>query len=273
MASEVLDTEFLCDILYTDRERLSSYLAQIDPNGVITGYKTSTTDSSSMASMVKGSAAVASASITGNFGNQDFAERTFDPAGALPIEVMNRLDEAKFIHRSAKDASIGSLVLVNGSISLRDFSQFIYFWPIIRKAVPWEELAAEIPIPGTGASVDGSDLETSAKALLDSMPHPAQMTIKGSQGGFWSTLSDSSFTVSAVDLFLKHKKSLSGEWFVLGILDGKPLDEEQEEVDSEDNMLDKMHDGIATFRSLFGRPKNCYGISPLVIFRKAQKVN
>lgn len=97
MASEELGTEFLCDILYTDRERLSSYLAQIDPNGVITGYKTSSTDSSSMASMVKGNAAVAAASLTGNFGNQDFAERTFDPAAALPIEVLNRLDEGGYI--------------------------------------------------------------------------------------------------------------------------------------------------------------------------------
>lgn len=273
MASEVLDTEFLCDILYTDRERLSSYLAQIDPNGVITGYKTSTTDSSSMASMIKGNAAVASASVTGNFGNQDFAERTFDPAGALPIEVMNRLDEANFIRTTTENASIGNLVLVNGSISLRDFSQFISFWPIIKKVVPWEVFAAGIPMPNVDASVLGEDLEMCAKALLDSMSHPVQMTIKGSQGGFWSTLSDSSFTVSTVDLFLKHKKSLPGEWFVLGILDGKPLDDEQVEVDVEDNMLDKMHDGIATFRSLFGRPKNYYGISPLVIFRKVQKAD
>lgn len=275
MASEELGTEYLCDILYADRERLSSYLAQIDPNGIITGYKTSTTDASGVATSFKGSAAVASASATGTLSNQELAERTFDPAAALPIEVMNRLDEANFINKNVVNAPVGSLTLVKGSISLRDFSQFNSFWPILKKVMPIKLFASYIPKLDHGATITTNDIETSIKTLLETTPYPIQMTLKGTQGEFWSTLGDDNFIISTIDLFLKHTKDLPGEWFVLGVVDGHPDESSQDDKSDEDNegdFLEKLHNGLAMFRSLFGRPDRCYGISPLIIFRKVKKV-
>ena len=214
MAREEQPTESLYDILYADRGRLSSYLAQIDPNGVITGYKTSSTDGSSVGSELGGNVTVAAAKIKHSLSNQDLAERTFDPAAALPVEVMNRLDEQGYIHRDLEAVAVGGLVLVKGRLMLRDFSQFPACWPIIKKALPLQDMAktANISFAGGGKSISNADVEGFIKSLIDNIPQPVQMTFQSSYEYLWSTWSEDGFVVSPVGIFLKHKSIIPGEW-------------------------------------------------------------
>ena len=274
MAREEQPTESLYDILYADRGRLSSYLAQIDPNGVITGYKTSSTDGSSVGSELGGNVTVAAAKIKHSLSNQDLAERTFDPAAALPVEVMNRLDEQGYIHRDLEAVAVGGLVLVKGRLMLRDFSQFPACWPIIKKALPLQDMAktANISFAGGGKSISNADVEGFIKSLIDNIPQPVQMTFQSSYEYLWSTLSEDGFVVSPVDIFLKHKSIIPGEWYILGVLDAHPNVDGDEAVPASfgGGMNDPFHTMAQEIRSLFGRPADNYGISPLIIFRKIQ---
>lgn len=271
MAREVQPTASLYDILYADRGRLSSYLAQIDPNGVITGYKTSTTDGSSVGSELGGNAAVASAKVRHNLENKELAERTFDPAAALPVEVINRLDEYGYIHRDLATAAVGGLVLVKGRLMLRDFSHFPASWPLVRKALPLKNIAADANASIQGNSkVTVSEVESFIKYLIDNIPQPIQMTFESFGSFLWSTLSQDGFIVSPIDIFLKHKTIVPGEWYVLGIIDAHPDHAGESEATPSlgGGVTDPFHTMAQDIRAIFGRPESNYGISPLVIFRQ-----
>ncbi|MCP1242889.1 hypothetical protein GOB86_09295 [Acetobacter lambici] len=281
MAQEAQPTESLYDILYADRARLSSYLAQIDPNGVITGYKTSTTDGSSVGSELGGGVpTVASAKARYSIENKDLAERTFDPAAALPIEVMNRLDENGYIHRDLKNVPIGGLLLVKGRFALRDFSQFPAFWPLMKKILPFKDLATNANNQFSKKTISVNDIESLFKSLLEDIPQPVQLTFETSKEYLWSTLAEEGFATSPIDIFLKHKGIIPGEWYILAIVDGHPISTENaDDASIPDSFGESLgipfHQLAQDMRSLFGRPDNNYGVSPLVIFRQVHcsKVN
>lgn len=275
MAPESQSTESLFDILYADRERLTLYLSQIDPNGVITGFKTSSVDGSSMASDIKGSVGIGSFAYNGKTNNQDSQERSYDPAAALPIQVLNGLDEKNFIHRDITKTPIGSLILSSGSLSLFDTSFALTLWPFIQKKMDFRAMAqgANDASKGHGEKITVKDMTEIVKSIIEKIPQPIHM-ILSNKDKIWGTLTDSGFMSPPNDLFLKHKNIIPGEWYVLGILDTL---NETSEVDADGlqtfagGLLRGVQDLFGHMISMFGRPDDAYGITPLIIFREVAR--
>lgn len=275
MAPESQSTESLFDILYTDRERLTLYLSQIDPNGVLTGFKTSSVDGSSISSDVKGNIGVAGFAYNGKTNNQDSLERSYDPAAALPIQVLNGLDEKNFIHRDINKTPIGSLILNSGYLSLFDTSFALTLWPFLQKKIDFRAMAqsANNGSNGHGKKITVEDITEIVKAIIEKIPQPIHM-ILSNEHKIWGTLSDSGFMSPPNDLFLKHKNIIPGKWYVLGILDTL---NERSEFDASGlqtfggQLLRGVQDLFGHMISMFGRPDDAYGITPLIIFREVAR--
>jgi hypothetical protein len=101
------------------------------------------------------------------------------------------------------------------------------------------------------------------------------MVLKTGQHRLWSTLAPDFLIGGSADLNMKHGLQLSGQWHVLGILDCEPGDGDTNQqvrerlVGGGDNSFS---DAAVTiwreFRLIFGRPVDCYGLTPLVVMRE-----
>lgn len=274
MAPESQPTELLFDILYADRERLTLYLSQMDPNGILTGFKTSSTDVSAITSTVKAGVGVASVGYDGKSSNQDFLERSYDPASALPAQVLNLLDEKGYINREIRSTPIGSLLLCSGSLSLLDISYIQTLWPIFEKKLDLKSIATKInqDVP-TGKAINANDISDIIKNLLQKIPQPIHMVLSNTDT-IWATLRDEAFISSPGELFLKHKNTIPGEWYVLGILDclNQPSDLDLGQLHNVGSViLDGLKQLFGSIVDILGRPNNAYGITPLIIFRKVNR--
>lgn len=126
----------ILDFLYVDTERLKVWLAQLDGNGVPTALRSSSavsqTSSDETTVGIHGEGGknvlVLKAEVGGSVAGKqaaasavrDVLERQFDASWALPLNVLDRLDETNFIRKSLQDAPIGSVVLVSGTTQILD---------------------------------------------------------------------------------------------------------------------------------------------------------
>ncbi|WP_102323866.1 hypothetical protein [Komagataeibacter saccharivorans] len=281
MADESPDTEFLCDVLYADRDRLVSYLAQVEPNGVLTGVKLTSGEQDTQTTDGSINIHVAAGKMSATTNASEGQERTFDPSALLPISVMNRLDELGYIGRDLHKSAVGSLALTRGFLRLKDLSHINALWPILEKFIPFDMFKPEIP---AGRRDDRkkypsqTDIKNAFGSLLKDTPYPIQAEFMTRQGMAWSTFKNDCLLTSWEDLSLKHGSVIPGIWYVLGVVDAHPIFDEigtASAVEAEWNEIavgNEITNGIggvlSAVRRMLGRPNQSFGITPLLVFRK-----
>ena len=121
--------------------------------------------------------------------------------------------------------------------------------------------------------------------LLPLLPHSPQVNIVGPEHVAWATIEPEYVFGSIEDLMLKHGAKVAGTWAMVGILDGRPfVERDDEDYDDIVNVDEQIRIGmwseniwkIATnlafpARQALGRPFGSYGITPLVIFRDLEQ--
>jgi len=86
----------------------------------------------------------------------------------------------------------------------------------------------------------------------------------------WGTLNPDAMVSAATDLAFKYGPSIPGDWIILGVMDAKPFDFNDEIKlpvglgDLERGMLQM----ALQLKAVFGRSTLDYGITPLAIYRK-----
>lgn len=133
------NTGSVFDFLYNDSRRVSSYLAQMDDNGLLTGITQSENVTKNAKRGVNLSANIlgngGGIEITPKEGGSEASERVYDPFWANARYLLDVLDERKMIHRDLASAPIGSIVLISGKMSVVDLGLLKEVWalPRIRK--------------------------------------------------------------------------------------------------------------------------------------------
>lgn len=114
------------------------------------------------------------------------------------------------------------------------------------------------------------------------------MIIESDEFSGWSVLNADGLVASPSDFLLKHGVNIPGQWYILGVIDATPNDEEipaEEAVQvAEDAIPDGDIEGIQTIatkgmggfldeiapmiRLMFGRRDTQYGLTTLLIFRR-----
>ncbi len=286
-------TDSVYDFLYHDAQRVASFLSQFDNSGhltqVVQGTGIHRTKSDTGVASVKGSALAVSGegtyTTTAADEHRKDSQRVYDPLWANALTLLDYLSERDMIVRDITKAKIGQFALASGSLQVTDLG-------IVRKMLDLQTMRTAIGQGLQPAPTGNRHQRRAGKApaapppmtdmtigieVLAIMPHSVQATVTGGEVKTWCTLKSECLTVQSSDLLLKHGVAIPGEWHVLGIADASPDDELEETPSSDDVAAGIVQSGFGAVvsalvpltRMLLGRPQQCYGITPLMIFRVA----
>jgi hypothetical protein len=255
-------------------------LAQIDPNGSLTGLKlrSSATDNATTTGKI-GIPGTGAEMAHGRLASEEI-ERQFDPIWIIPITTMDRLDELGFIHRSLK-VPVGSLTLVRGFLRLIDIRMLKEMWPAIGKMLGAQasSLRKSDEPEATGqmdADESSASLEFSGVfELVRHLPHGLELHMMTDSGMAWTTLSQDCLLSNPEDLVLKYGTAIDGEWYMLAVVDALPVSSQAMNA-----VWETVPTGVipaacaqllSTIRQQFGRPQGAHGVTPLMIFRSLRR--
>lgn len=287
------------DFLYHDARRIGSFLAQFDDNGLLTGLTRGE-------STARGSSRGFKLGVGANVpliggGNLDVErapnetgseslERAYDPFWANALEFLDALTERGLIQREIAKAAIGQFVLVKGSLIVADIQMIQSIWqlPSVKSLIR----------SGAAGEVDGNRQERlAAKAknrgkkessqidmvmdMLPHMPHTGQAYLIGENGAVWAPMASEALVVPLSELVLKHGAKIAGQWAMLGILDARPNEPDNQLSPIERRYLEPSGGGGSISSALassmgpmvkdaLGRPDSMYGLTPLMIFREVK---
>lgn len=282
MALDEPDTESIYDLIYVDRQRVSSYFAQLfGEDGTIKTITRTSDLSDATGGSGEGSIKVATVKRSFETKTAQSAKHEYDPAWLIPLTVMDRLDELGRLHRDLLSAPIGALVLIEGQLEVLDIRMLHNLWtPLI--ALFQAQVEAS-PIPD-GPKAQRHLAEQQKKKIIKDMtaqfahipdilkglPHAIQATVNAGGDQAWCTLSVDNLVVGTDDLALKHGTQVQGSWYLLGILDALP-DQPAPPValksEADNSIKNVLRTVIGMGRTFFGRPADCFGVTPVLIFR------
>lgn len=298
---ENLEQDSVFDFIYRDANRIALFLSQFDNSGYLTHLTQGNVAGRSKEDKgtvdghvgIPGAAKLASTVVATTAARSEAQiQKQYDPAWANALSLLDYLTERDLIHRDVAEASIGSLVLVKGTISISDLHLMEKTWrlPAVKRLMTDGVTGALPPIPkgqrnnpqalalrkaAQDAAKSGRDALELFFDMIAILPHTIQARVFG-EADVWCSLASEGLTFDPADLSLKYGSSVPGEWHALGILDALPdgVGDDHSTADPDwgngAEMAVKMMSIIAPItRNMLGRPSSFYGITPLLIFEKS----
>lgn len=266
MAQEQPSTVSLYDFLYLDSGRLSSYLAQLDENGILkTIDRSQSADESESEQNSVGYSSTHKAQVDGRSHSKS-ANRHYDASSTALYSVMDLLDKHGLIQKNISETNIGQIVLCAGQITFQDIRMMRDLWePIMNMHFQNQ------PGKGKPNSQERANRDN-LKALLKALPHSLLLMLTTLEDdSFWASLDEENLLINENDITLKHGASFAGQWHCLGILDAKPDSENDSPFPSSaahNDFFVGMAEMAGHIRTFLGRPTFSYGITPIAIFRE-----
>lgn len=249
------------DFLYVDWDRISSLTSQMDEMGVLMhisethskdvvkrGKLGGTTEGSLGVDSTKASvSAKAEASSDKKFARSH--ARNFNARFALPINFLDLLTDNDLIHKNQEDWSVGRIGLFKGTLTIADMTAML---------------------PGMKASTTDNDIQL-AVSILGEMPSTAQGILVKGGTKIWSVYDVNNWVAHPASLALSHGARIDGQWAIIGIIDAKPNESPlKANASLFSTAMSAMVDFSEVIREEMGRPKNCYGFTPLLVFREVK---
>lgn len=286
------------DFLYHDVRRVGSFLSQFQEYGF--RQQTSATESSGRTQSNKtgwttgmsgfGIARVGGVEeVTTGTEEKQQAQHSYDPLWRNALTFLDYLTEREMLQRDLWNARLGQFVLVAGTLVVLDpvMLRTAYEKPSIKRVI---KTAAQPVAANRHArraqrhnqpDTTPNDMDFAIE-LLSLMPHSIQAHLFAEKWTVWCGLSEQSLIGVSSDLVLKHGSFVPGEWQMLGILDAQPdLLPQAAEGEAATQSLDDLVAGMMgtavgelaakiapLARTMLGRPRNAFGVTPLLIFRR-----
>jgi hypothetical protein len=273
VAPEAQKKDSVFDFLYADRHRIGLYLSQFSEFGNLTSLVHSrqvgdeTSLSGGVPSVVKGET---------KQNQRTGVERHYDTQWSQVLNFLDEVQARKMLRRQIEGAPIGGLVLLSGSLFMVNMRSFERTWGAISGEVPAASQSNRHARRAAAARGEPQPLtDIGGLKILGSLDQPVFMVFRSGSDRLWSTLEPDYLIGGSSDLNLKHGLRVSGDWHMLGVLDCHPgLGEvSPKEVGrlsgGGDNIFSEaMINMWREFRLVFGRPADCYGVTPIVIMRE-----
>lgn len=266
--------EYLCDYVYIDNLRLSHYYAQLSKSGLVTNLKTTAKEIGKQGSDLQLKTPIIGGKVAGERTTEEWQEIQIDSAFSRPQETLDALYNAGFINSDIDSSRIGSLVLAKGAISLFDIRLLRELWPVMGEMLSTQETLHIVNEAQRKKAKAAKKAEYDGiAAVVSKLPHSLQGSLATDSCDSWFTLKPECMLLNPEDLAFKHGSDLSGEWHVLAILDALPND--PTEVPSVPNIPTEMEESMRAIlfglKSIFGRPADRFGVTPIMIFRTIKK--
>ncbi|STY79417.1 hypothetical protein [Moraxella catarrhalis] len=268
MAQELPNTELLFDFLYVDTYRIKSYYAQLTGRGALSLLKMSdNTSTTQLKEATLGVPTVGGGKLSFNALTNQLSEHSYDPMPSMPSDVINRLDELGFIERDLTVDNLGNLVLLSGKLGISDISLLKDVSDALLKQLAEEKSSLETN-PKKRKQVYEQEIKANKHIFdfLKQIPYSLEARLILGDDEVWMTLNRDEIIGSAYEINFKHGDFLSGEYYVLGVLDATPNDDYQSPIIQTQFKL-AMTTMVQDLKNLLGRPSTCYGITPVAIFR------
>jgi hypothetical protein len=289
------------DFLYCDTRRIGSFLAQFNDAGhlqqIIERESVTRSTKRGFKLNLGGGALLAGTGGSGNIGlerspedqGSDTSERVYDPLWTNARVLLDYLDERQMIERDITGGRLGQFVLASGRLAITDLAIFraLMELPSIRRILDHGSSSQPEGNRAERKRQEAMARKTSAPSgvpqmaidMLSVLPHTIQARFyHDGVAQIWCSLETNSLVTSSGDILLKHGVVMSGEWFVLGILDAIPAQGDDDdgvgligEIGEEQTgeLAAKVMVTLVPFtRQFLGRPKNAFGMTPLLIFRQ-----
>ncbi len=274
---ETKKTDSVFDFLYVDHHRVGLFLSQFSEFGNLTDivHTKGVTDDALISAGVKG--------IVGGEAKSGHSSNLQSKYNPLWIQALNFLDEVNargMVSHDLASAAIGSLVLTKGCLNIVNMLALSRSWDVAaenaREQQKSKSAAGNRKLRRTGQQQHDPEAEgPGLLRLLGSFDQPIMMALDTGKARLWSTLDQTYLVGGSSDLALKHGVQIAGEWHAIGILDCLPGELIADEANigricgGADNPFSSS--AIGLFRELgliFGRPADCYGITPIMIMRE-----
>lgn len=236
---------------------------------------------------------------------QETAQRVYDPLWTNALSFLDFMQKRDLLRRDLQDARIGQIVMFSGDLSLFDLGVLKKMWdlPAVKKAMlqaaksDEEQKAAAEVVYGNrkerrkaAASFSGrkdssvSNENEVAIEMLSVLPHMIQMSVSTSEHSVWACLREEFMVGSPSELMMKHGLTINGTWHIVGVVDALPDGDDYypPEGGMPLSILQQMVAGsklgylaftiagtlIPPIRQMLGRPRDAYGLTPLLVFRE-----
>lgn len=265
MVQELPNIESIFDFLYLDNTKIKSFYAQLTRQGSLTTIK----ENHGLQTTESKEATVGVPTITGgklsnlqttNRGD----ERLYDGIPTMPREMIDKLDELGFIERELSAENVGKLVLLQGKLNITDVDTLKN---LIEPSLKLDTIqrSKSASSKQKQAIRQSSDENKILVELIKAIPYALEATLFVNDQSVWMTLNRNEMVGNPHDINLKHGNILFGEYYVLGVLDAIPYDDEMPSVNDEWRLA--LLTIVAELKNTMGRRTNHYGITPIAIFR------
>lgn len=253
------------DFLYVDAPRIRSLISQLHDLGILLEHiETDELESglSGSGEAHGASAGLARLAIDASANVQGSASRTtrgsqqrrYDPQYALPIDLIDLLEEEEMIRTDVSDFKYGAIASFEGRCFAMDFSVMENAWGSFFNG------SSDLPHPEHASGLAEYIKATSPTVI--SVIHSAKAKV-------WSSLLKSNWLIPPANLSLSHGSHISGDLTILGVVDAVPDRPGHTDHYTPDLGFAVPFTGIATeIRKLMGRPTDCFGFLPLIVYRK-----
>lgn len=268
MAQDLPNIRSIFDFLYVDTYRIKSYYAQLTGFGALSGLKMS--DNTVMTQLKEASIGVPTVT-GGKLSHTDMVtnagERSYDPMPSMPSDVINRLDELGFIEHHLSPDNLGRLVLLSGKLGISDISLLKDASDALLKQVAEDKASLENNLNKRKKIYD-QEIKANKHIFdfLKQIPYSLEARLLLNGDEVWMTLNREEIIGSAYEINFKHGDFLSGNYYVLGVLDATPNDDYSNHQ-HQNELRVAMSSMTQELKKLMGRPNSCYGITPIAIFR------
>lgn len=268
----------LFDFLYSDHERVASFLSQLNGIGAL---KTNEQLSSQSKNTAKKGTAKFGVGQVGIENDREWSKeirQQFDP---LWTNSKSLIDHVTGI-QTDKPPELGSLVVLSGNLLAYDLSS-------LTAMLQSDAMTSFIAAGTDDDAIAQNRSKKAAEQIKQNQADVVRHFLKGlplgigfilftQAGQFWFSVKKQYLTLYDLDIPLKFPTQISGKWNVLGVVDAFPDDHFKEISnnfsDNSDYILPAMPlhmlQLIGATVGLFGRPVTAFGLSPLSIYREVK---
>lgn len=202
----------------------------------------------------------------------------------LPRDMINALIDESLVHKSLAGDYLGKLVLIKGKILFLDYKQLCSVaTPTLEFYLKFIASAEERKQQKQDKSMDRVK---ELMKVIEGYPIQLQAYLQttspiGSDNHVWMSLEQSNLNNNHFDTAFKYNICSEEDFYVLGVFDAQPDDQVDsqmaEKIDSFSKKLRGFNDVndfllsiLSMYREIAGRPKDCYGVTPVAIFRQLE---
>lgn len=203
-------------------------------------------------------------------GNEQARTESVDPHDIILRDVLGGLNDAGMITTNLSIAQPGNIVLLQGTAYILDFGlyeNFIEIMPII----------AQNEVAVSGQNVKKTDRKKAqnniknafnmVKGMAKVVPWSIHLLMENKDVTVWGTIKKEHLRDDPSALTLKHGPALTGDWYMLGIVDVISSSTPKQNP-LFPQLVTSLIEALSTMRPLFGRPDTFVGVTPLLLFRK-----